>query len=869
MKHITYLAVAVLMSALCASVAGAAAPATISYQGYLTDSNGAPINGNVAMTFKLYSGPTVSTALWTQATATVSVTNGVYSAVLGSGTPLTLPFDQPYYLGVTIAGDPELTPRQPLTSVPYALRANTADSVSASGQIVSSLPTGTAPLQVASTTMVPNLNAEMVGGKHAADFVAKTGDTMTGTLTLSNSNLVLSATTATSGVVWQGGSRLMHTYGTSNFFAGTNAGNVSMSGGYNTASGNYALASNTAGGYNTASGSWALANNTTGYSNTAGGSYALVSNTAGNYNTALGASALTSNTTGNYNTAIGISSLLTNSTGAWNTATGMNALAKNTTGVNNTGSGVAALYSNTEGYYNTAIGYNAGSNQTFGYNNIYIGANVVGIAGESNITRIGSGQTQAYIAGTVYADGFSFAYPTTESSGMIKQGVNRIIHTMGTDNFFAGLNAGNGMTMPGSGNTGIGQSALFNNSTGSNNTACGVWSLLDNTSGSYNSAYGAHTLEVNSGNYNTATGSSALSRNSSGSYNVANGFEALLYNTVGVFNTANGASALSINSTGINNTADGYQSLQKNTTGGQNTASGSLALQNNTTGQFNVAMGYAAGVTASTGNANTTGSNNTFLGANSGPGTPTQLTNATAIGANAIVNASNSLVLGANAVKVGIGTTTPDATLDAANIIRVLGLAGTTWPSTGKGLELAYNNTNGGYIQAYDRGGSAWGTLDINASTVNIGGSPGNLHVSGTLSKTAGSFKIDHPLDPRNKYLYHSFVESPDMKNIYDGVVTTDDQGYAAITLPDWFEALNRDFRYQLTVIGQFSQAIVAEKIAGNRFSIRTDKPNVEVSWQVTGIRKDAYAEAHRIPVEEEKRAEEKGTCMHSEACAK
>lgn len=83
--------------------------------------------------------------------------------------------------------------------------------------------------------------------------------------------------------------------------------------------------------------------------------------------------------------------------------------------------------------------------------------------------------------------------------------------------------------------------------------------------------------------------------------------------------------------------------------------------------------------------------------------------------------------------------------------------------------------------------------------------------------------------------------------------------------LPDYFSALNRDFRYQLTVIGQFAQAIVAEEIVGNRFAIKTDKPNVRVSWQVTGVRHDAYAQAHPLQVEEEKPARERGSYMHPE----
>jgi hypothetical protein len=144
----------------------------------------------------------------------------------------------------------------------------------------------------------------------------------------------------------------------------------------------------------------------------------------------------------------------------------------------------------------------------------------------------------------------------------------------------------------------------------------------------------------------------------------------------------------------------------------------------------------------------------------------------------------------------------------------------------------------------------------------------GDVQVLGTLTKLGGSFKIDHPLDPENKYL-HSFVESPDMMNIYNGNITTDHNGVAVVELSDYFEALNRDFRYQLTVIGQFAQAIVAEKVKGNRFTIQTNAPGVEVSWQVTGIRQDAWANKNRIPVEEVKSEKERGHYLHPESFGK
>ena len=152
--------------------------------------------------------------------------------------------------------------------------------------------------------------------------------------------------------------------------------------------------------------------------------------------------------------------------------------------------------------------------------------------------------------------------------------------------------------------------------------------------------------------------------------------------------------------------------------------------------------------------------------------------------------------------------------------------------------------------------GPTVGVYGVNSSSAGFAGYfSGRVHVAGTLSKAAGSFRIDHPLDPDHKYLYHSFVESPDMKNVYDGIVTTDGEGFATVTMPDWFEALNRDFRYQLTVMGDgaWARARVFRGIEDNAFVVQTDQPRVVVSWQVTGIRQDAYAEAHRIPVEEDK----------------
>ena len=186
---------------------------------------------------------------------------------------------------------------------------------------------------------------------------------------------------------------------------------------------------------------------------------------------------------------------------------------------------------------------------------------------------------------------------------------------------------------------------------------------------------------------------------------------------------------------------------------------------------------------------------------------------------------------------------------------------------TAGGVQKAriWSNVNPGITGLFMSSGDDNADLIINpAGGVQV---MSDLTVSGNLTKGSGSFKIDHPTDPENKYLYHSFVESPDMMNVYNGNVILNDKGEACIQLPAWFESLNRDFRYQLTAIGAPGPNLfIAEKISSNKFKIGGGSPGMEVSWQVTGIRNDPYANAHRIIVEEEKLASEKGYYLHPEA---
>lgn len=240
-----------------------------------------------------------------------------------------------------------------------------------------------------------------------------------------------------------------------------------------------------------------------------------------------------------------------------------------------------------------------------------------------------------------------------------------------------------------------------------------------------------------------------------------------------------------------------------------------------------------------------------------------------------------------NTGNVGIGTTAPASSLDVVDDmvsndspaisgthavtsnygIGVQGKGG--W----KGVNALNTSTTGTNYGVYSAANGAGATTNYGiystatgATTNWAGYFQGNVHVNGTLSKNAGTFKIDHPLDPANKFLSHSFVESPDMMNIYNGIVVLDYLGNAVVTLPDYFNTLNKDFRYQLTPVGgPMPDLNIASEISNNSFTISGGKPGKKVSWEVTGIRKDPYAVQHPVIVEQEKNAQEKGHYLNPE----
>jgi hypothetical protein len=261
-------------------------------------------------------------------------------------------------------------------------------------------------------------------------------------------------------------------------------------------------------------------------------------------------------------------------------------------------------------------------------------------------------------------------------------------------------------------------------STGTYNTASGVSALVSNTTGIGNTASGASALTADTtGSDNTANGTAALLSNTTGSSNSASGWVALRDNTTGSNNTASGASALYYNTMGFDNTASGVLALSDNIIGSANTANGFSALSSNSTGSDNTGLGTNAG--SSTNNQYTTGSNNTYVGANSNSGTQLTLNNATAIGANAQVTASNSLVLGSiNGINgatadalVGVGTTTPAYKLHVGTSNKGLRVEGP--PIGGSGTVAASFGGNGDF--GIDAPGTVNGRFVVKDNTGFVG----------------------------------------------------------------------------------------------------------------------------------------------------
>ncbi|HZE71508.1 MAG TPA: tail fiber domain-containing protein [Pyrinomonadaceae bacterium] len=641
------LSILITVLVLVANVARAQT-STFTYQGRLTD-GAKPANGPYDFQFKLYDALTGGNQLPIGSPVTLNrsgvvATNGIFTVQLDFGASVFPGADRFLDIGVkrpTDSSYTSLNPRQQLASTPYSVQALSA------------------------TNAVNATNATQLGGVAANQFV-QTNDTrmsdardplpgstnyiQNSTAPQSASNFDISGNGSAAGTLSGnvvnattqyniGGNRVLSASG-NNLFAGQNAGTSNTTGSSNAFFGASAGTANQTGFNNSFFGYLAGNFNSSGGQNSFFGWQAGVFNTIALNGSFFGAGAGQNNTTGNSNSFFGAGAGFSNTTGANNSFFGQSAGAANTSASGNAFFGSSAGFHNTTGPNNSFFGSAAGNANTTGSDNSFFGSG----AGDLNST----GTSNSFFgssAGAANTTGFSNAFFGSAAG---------ISNTTGTLNSFFGGNAG------------------YSNTTGGANAFFGLQAGTSNTTGNVNSFFGYHAGYANTtGAANSFFGEQAGLQNTTASENAFFGFNAGVSNTTGPSNAFFGGNAGAFN-----------------TTAGNNSFFGASAGQNNTTGTYNTFFGRNSGLS------NTTENANTFLGSNTNGAAG--ITNTTAVGANASVTQSNSLVLGSiNGVNgatadtnAGIGTTAPNARLHIAvnggNIL--LGDAGCAAGSTGIGF---------------------------------------------------------------------------------------------------------------------------------------------------------------------------------------
>ncbi len=315
--------------------------------------------------------------------------------------------------------------------------------------------------------------------------------------------------------------------------------------------------------------------------------------------------------------------------------------------------------------------------------------------------------------------------------------------------------------------------------------------------------------------------------------------------------------------TGSSNVMIGSQSAANITTANYNVFIGTFT-GNNLTGNNNLSFGFGSG----SGNGGIcTGINNMLIGPRTGGGIHSSSNSNTAVGTSALAEGSGDGVtkivisentaIGFNALKniksgsnrnVAIGNKAGTYINGSQNIF-IGNRAGPVDSDSANPTHLSISNKL--YINNLPSTTPLiYGDFNTGNRFVRING---DFDVTGTLTAAVKNFKINHPLSPETKTLHFASIEAPEMINMFRGNIITDAQGFATVTLPEYFSAANIDCSYHLTCIGVFAQAIVSQKVEGNSFVIQTDQPNVEVSWQVLAKRNDTWAQENPLIVEQDK----------------
>lgn len=209
---------------------------------------------------------------------------------------------------------------------------------------------------------------------------------------------------------------------------------------------------------------------------------------------------------------------------------------------------------------------------------------------------------------------------------------------------------------------------------------------------------------------------------------------------------------------------------------------------------------------------------------------------------------------------VGLSDSAPAILGDSQGQVAVLGQCG---GPGGVGVRGECSTPSGTGVIGIARNTNSVGVIGIGERAAVFSG---DVNVTGKLTQGGGGFAIDHPLNPQGRCLNHAFVESQERKNLYDGIVSCDDSGEAIVDLPDWFEPLNDELRYQLTPIGRPAPDLhVSAKVTNGSFKIAGGAVGLQVSWQLTGVRQDAWAKSYPIAIEEDKAPGDQGYFLHPE----
>ncbi|MFO0669991.1 MAG: hypothetical protein U0235_10255 [Polyangiaceae bacterium] len=367
----------------------------------------------------------------------------------------------------------------------------------------------------------------------------------------------------------------------------------------------------------------------------------------------------------------------------------------------------------------------------------------------------------------------------------------------------------------------------------------------------------------------TTDASPAVSGTNSGAGSSGRGVFGQSTNGDGVYGTTAAPTKSAV--AGIN-TGGGYGVYGSASGSGTGTFGGSasgIGIQGTSTSSNGVqgtTSGAASGVYGEGGNVSgfgLAGRNTTTTGTGAGAGVFGESYNANLPGVKGTSAGAGLGVYGSSAQSTGIRGDSASTSLFTAGVYgwasstsassAAAGVWGGAAGGTSTGV-VGYASGTGAGVWGYSAGGEA-------------GHFAGSVYVSGYLTKAGGGFLIDHPLEPTSRDLLHSFVESPDMKNVYDGVGAANDAGELVVTMPPYVEALHGTFRYQLTAIGAPAPNLhVKSELSGGQFVAAGASPGQRICWQLTGVRKDPWALAEMREVEPQKPARMQGRYRHPEA---